>query len=91
MHQDQRRRPQVDRASYNLTDIDGGLVDRPIAHILIADQHVAGVNVECGCANTGKSRISADYRIFGGWTVATSRDGPILPAGRRHLLHTRCR
>lgn len=44
--QDDRRRSEIERAAYHFTDIDGGLVDRTIAHYLVTDQMVAAVEVE---------------------------------------------
>ena len=44
--QDEAARPQLDGALNDLTHIDGSLVDRAIAHMIVADEHVAGVEVQ---------------------------------------------
>lgn len=49
MDEDDRRRSEVDGAPDHLAHIDGGFVDRPLAHHLVADEHVARVEVEAGC------------------------------------------
>ena len=56
MDEDDRRRPQVDGAADHLADVDGGLVERAAAHHFVADQHVAGVEVEDAEAFDGAVR-----------------------------------
>ena len=48
--QDQRRRSQFHGPLDNLARIYGRLVDRSVAHILVADQHVAAVEMKTCCA-----------------------------------------
>ena len=46
MDQDDRGRSQFESAADDLADMNRGLVDRALAHHLVADQHVAGVEVK---------------------------------------------
>jgi len=43
--EDDRRGTEVDRAPDDFADVHCGLVDRPLAHHLVANQHVLGVEV----------------------------------------------
>lgn len=44
--EDDRGRAEIDRAADHLADIDRGLVDRALAHHLVADQHVTCVKIK---------------------------------------------
>lgn len=46
MDEDERGRAEIDRAADHLARIDRGLIDRTVGHMIIADQHVAGIEVE---------------------------------------------
>ena len=43
VHQDDRRGAQVDRTADHFADMDLRLINRSLAHHLVADQHVAAV------------------------------------------------
>ena len=58
MDDDQRRRPQRDRAGDDLAGVDRGLVDRAVPHRLVGDQHVLRVE-ENGPSRRGNSRVRA--------------------------------
>ena len=48
MDKDERRRPQVNGAADDFAGIDRRLVDRSVAHMIVADQHVAAVQLQIG-------------------------------------------